>query len=55
MSFSVSADSVFWTQFKYSLSGEVVQGLEIVKLVEGYGSQSGAPKKVIKIAESGTI
>jgi len=53
--FFITTVKTSWLDGKHVVFGEVVQGLEIVKLVEGYGSQSGAPKKVIKIAESGTI
>ena len=55
MSFSVSADFTFGPQFKYSLLGEVVEGLDVVKTVESHGSQSGTTKKVIAIARSGTV
>lgn len=55
MSFSVSTNSAFSAQFKYSLSGEVISGMDVVTAIEGYGSQSGAPKKEIKIVASGIV
>ena len=36
-------------------SGEVIEGKELVKQIEALGSQSGAPKAVIKIAASGVV
>ncbi len=55
MSFSVGVDSTFGPQFKHSLLGEVIEGIEVVKTVEALGSQSGATKKKVTIAKSGTL
>ena len=38
-----------------SLTGEVVEGKELVKQIEVYGSQSGTPKAKITIADSGAV
>ena len=35
--------------------GEVVDGLDLVKKIEGLGSQSGATKAKVNIAKSGTL
>jgi peptidylprolyl isomerase len=35
-------------------SGEVIQGMELVKVIESQGSQSGTPKTKIIISGSGT-
>lgn len=35
--------------------GEVVDGMDLVKKIEGLGSQSGTPKAKITIAKSGTV
>jgi len=35
--------------------GEVVDGLDIVKKIEGFGSQSGTPKAKVVISKSGTL
>ena len=35
--------------------GEVVEGLDIVKKVEGLGTASGKPKATITISNSGTV
>ena len=37
------------------ISGEVVEGFDIVKKVESLGSASGTPKARIVIANSGTV
>lgn len=35
--------------------GEVVDGMDLVKKIEGLGSQSGTTKSKIVIAQSGTV
>ena len=35
-------------------AGEVVEGLDLVKTIESYGTGSGKPKATIKISRSGT-
>ena len=35
--------------------GEVLEGFELVKKIEGLGSQSGSPKAKVVIAQSGTV
>ncbi|MGO4632012.1 peptidylprolyl isomerase [Streptomyces sp. 2RAF24] len=44
-----------WLDGKHVVFGEVVEGSDIVKKIEGLGSQSGAPKAKIKVAKSGTV
>ncbi|KIJ42421.1 hypothetical protein M422DRAFT_171221 [Sphaerobolus stellatus SS14] len=44
-----------WLDGKHVVFGEVVEGLDIVKKIESYGSSSGSTKAKIVIAESGTI
>ncbi|MDH6627174.1 peptidylprolyl isomerase [Streptomyces sp. LBL] len=44
-----------WLDGAHVVFGEVVEGLEIVKTIEGYGSQSGKTTKKITIAASGTV
>ncbi|KAN0136842.1 Cyclophilin-like domain containing protein [Lactarius tabidus] len=53
--FFVTTVPTAWLDGKHVVFGEVVEGIEVVKLIEKYGSQSGTPKKAIKIAQSGTI
>ncbi|KAH9063245.1 cyclophilin 1 [Lactarius vividus] len=44
-----------WLDGKHVVFGEVVEGLDVVKVVEALGSQSGATKKKVTIAKSGAI
>ncbi|KAF4562546.1 Multifunctional pyrimidine synthesis protein CAD [Pleurotus pulmonarius] len=44
-----------WLDGAHVVFGEVVEGLDIVKKIEGYGSQSGKPSATIKISGSGTV
>ncbi|MDF3299232.1 peptidylprolyl isomerase [Streptomyces tropicalis] len=44
-----------WLDGKHVVFGEVVEGKELVDRIEGLGSQSGAPKAKVTIAESGTV
>ncbi|KAF4581467.1 Multifunctional pyrimidine synthesis protein CAD [Pleurotus pulmonarius] len=44
-----------WLDGAHVVFGEVVEGFDIVKKIEGYGSQSGKPSATIKIAASGTV
>lgn len=44
-----------WLDGKHVVFGNVVEGMDIVKKVETYGSQSGATKATIKIANCGQL
>ncbi|KAF9811629.1 hypothetical protein IEO21_06508 [Rhodonia placenta] len=44
-----------WLDGAHVVFGEVVEGLDIVKKVEGYGTASGTPKGKIVIADSGIV
>jgi len=44
-----------WLDGAHVVFGEVVDGLDLVKTIESYGSASGTPKKAITITESGTV
>ena len=35
--------------------GEVLEGMDVVKKIEGYGSQSGSTKAKVVISKSGTL
>ena len=42
-----------WLDGKHCVFGKVVEGLDIIKKVESYGSQGGETSKVIKIEDCG--
>ncbi|KZV88610.1 hypothetical protein EXIGLDRAFT_772584 [Exidia glandulosa HHB12029] len=44
-----------WLDGKHVVFGEVVEGKELVKKIEGLGSSSGKTKKTITIAKSNTV
>ncbi|KAF0701418.1 Aste57867_8120 [Aphanomyces stellatus] len=44
-----------WLDGKHVVFGKVVEGLDVVKNIESYGSQSGATKKPVVIANSGQL
>ncbi|KAK9381525.1 cyclophilin-like domain-containing protein [Kockiozyma suomiensis] len=44
-----------WLDGKHVVFGEVTEGFDIVKKIEGLGTRSGATKTQIKIEKSGTL
>lgn len=40
---------------KHVVFGSIVEGIDVVKTVEGYGSESGATSKKITIADCGQL
>jgi len=44
-----------WLDGKHVVFGKVVEGLDVMKKVEGYGSSSGSTSKKIVIADSGQL
>ena len=53
--FFVTTVSTPWLNGKHVVFGEVVEGMDVVKRVEGFGSRSGATSKVIKIEDCGQL
>ncbi len=44
-----------WLDGKHVVFGEVVDGLDIVKKIETYGSSSGTPRAKVMIDSCGTL
>ncbi|QIP84023.1 peptidylprolyl isomerase [Streptomyces sp. Tu 2975] len=44
-----------WLDNKHVVFGEVVEGMDVVKKIEGLGSRSGTPSAKITIAKSGVV
>ena len=44
-----------WLNGKHTVFGKVTNGLDLLKKIESYGSQSGRPSSEIKITNSGVL
>jgi len=53
--FFITTVKTAWLDGKHVVFGKVVEGFDIVKTMEGQGTQSGKPKAEIKIADCGQL
>jgi peptidylprolyl isomerase len=53
--FFITTVKTSWLDGKHVVFGEVMEGIELVKLIESKGSQSGKTNVSIKIADSGEL
>jgi peptidylprolyl isomerase len=53
--FFITTVATPWLDRKHVVFGEVVRGMEVVKLIESYGTAPGTPKAEVKIVRSGVL
>eukprot|EP00555_Chaetoceros_dichaeta_P006875 CAMPEP_0198254202 /NCGR_PEP_ID=MMETSP1447-20131203/4551_1 /TAXON_ID=420782 /ORGANISM="Chaetoceros dichaeta, Strain CCMP1751" /LENGTH=231 /DNA_ID=CAMNT_0043940169 /DNA_START=16 /DNA_END=711 /DNA_ORIENTATION=- len=53
--FFICTGATPWLNGKHTVFGKVTKGLEIVKKIESYGSETGAPREKISIIDSGCL
>ncbi|KAF0701419.1 Aste57867_8121 [Aphanomyces stellatus] len=53
--FFICTAETSWLDGKHVVFGRVIQGLDVVSTIESYGSQSGATKKPVVIANCGQL
>ena len=53
--FFICTAETAWLDGKHVVFGKVVEGMDVVKTIEGYGSQNGATSKVIRIEDCGEL
>jgi len=53
--FFLTTAKTAWLDGKHVVFGQVVDGMDVVKKVEGYGSQSGKTSAKIVVSDSGQL
>lgn len=53
--FFITTVATTWLNGKHCVFGEVVEGMEIVKKIESFGSQSGKTSKKIIVTDCGQL
>jgi len=53
--FFITTVKTEWLDGKHVVFGRVVEGMDIVKKIEGFGSQSGKTTKEVRIENSGQL
>ena len=53
--FFITTVKTEWLDGKHVVFGKVIDGLDIVKKIESFGTQSGAPNKKVVIADCGQL
>ncbi|KAI7688592.1 Peptidyl-prolyl cis-trans isomerase, partial [Sarcoptes scabiei] len=53
--FFITTAKTSWLDGKHVVFGQVVEGMDVVKKVESYGSQSGKPSKKVSISDCGVL
>lgn len=53
--FFVTTVKTSWLDHRHVVFGTVVEGMDVIKKIEGWGSQSGKPSKRIFVSDSGQL
>lgn len=53
--FFITTVKTSWLDGKHVVFGRILEGEDVVKTIEGFGSPSGTPSKEVVIADSGEI
>ena len=53
--FFITTVKTSWLDGRHVVFGEVLEGMDVVKTIEGKGSSSGTPATTIVIADSGEL
>lgn len=53
--FFICTEKTTWLDGKHVVFGQVVDGMDVVRKMEGVGSQSGSPKEVVTIKNCGVL
>lgn len=53
--FFITTVKTSWLDGKHVVFGSVVEGMDVVKKIEGYGTESGKPTKKLVIADCGQL
>lgn len=53
--FFVCTVETSWLDGKHVVFGRVVEGMDVIKTIEGVGSQSGQTKKPVVVADCGEL
>jgi len=53
--FFICTAKTSWLDGKHVVFGSIVEGMEVVKKIESYGSQSGKTSAVVKVGNSGQL
>ena len=53
--FFICTTTTSWLDGKHVVFGKVVEGMDVIKEVESYGSQSGRTKEKVIIADCGQL
>lgn len=53
--FFITVAATPWLDGKHVVFGEVVEGMELVRRIEGLGTRSGVPRGKVSIGKSGVV